>query len=155
MDTDSKSTILIEVEQSLIPKDIGLEAHVNRTVFEHFGFNLGFNKIQENNSSRLTKAQISLCNIPPLASMQHHYKGSLFNDIENILIELTANGLGDLNNGRNGTMTASEIDNLIKSGLSTNNGKHSLLVIAVLEAIFDVVIGVNFVKNDMAAAKPN
>ena len=87
--------------------------------------------------------------------MQHHYKGSLFDDIENILIELTANGLGDLNNGRNGTMTASEIDNLIKSGLSTNNGKHSLLVIAVLEAIFDVVIGVNFVKNDMAAAKPN
>lgn len=146
MNTDGKTTILVEVDRSLISSAMSLEDHVNGTVSNNFGFDLDFKENCDLDGGIIIKAQIATSNIPPLASMQQHHKGNLFNEIENALTELTENRLGDLNNGRNGTMTAFEIDRLIESGLNADSSEDSLLTTAVLEVIFDAVTGVNFMK---------
>ena len=142
---DSTVAVYLEISKSVVPNDITIAAYIGHHILYNFGFRLPIGTMNYIEETGLLKASLLISAIPPLKLMQENYDGSLFDEIEDYMVEMVANGYGDINNGSDRSITASEVDAIINSDVDYIK-KGSIFINALLAVIFSEVKGVNFMS---------
>ena len=142
---ESTMAIYLEVDEDFTPKGTHPVIGISHHTAYNFGFRFPLGSILYNKQTGLLGVNAMINGIPPLKTMQEKYKRSLFNKIEENLIEMVANGYGGLDNGSDRSITAAEIDTIINSD-KPHSEKGLLYKNALLATIFDDALGVDFIE---------